>query len=236
MIRALCEAAGLTKQLTSFEQGAEAGATSLLAAFYFRYSVNNEGDEQAFEFTHKSFGEYLVSRRLVRAVSTLHRLRVRHEGQDPEYEREEGIDKRTALLRWVEVTGQNPLEANAFSFLKRQLQLEARDGEVDVPQVSSWQMTLAELISDVQMNDMPMEQLPAAGSFARQVVWARNAEEALLAVHAACGFVTRKSSPIRWPAIPLVQRSCAPTWAATSASHWENSCVAGSNRARPLLD
>ena len=200
-IRKLCESAGLMQQLASFEQGAEVGATSLLAAFYFRHRPNKDGEERAFEFTHKSFGEYLVARRLVRAISTTHRLRARYEGLDPEYDREEGIDKRGALVRWAETTGHNPLEANTFAFLKRQVQLEHRDEEIDVHQVAAWQKTFADLISDIQIREMPMERASDLNTFGRQVANARNAEESLLAAHAACGFVTAKSSPIQWPTV-----------------------------------
>ena len=66
-----CERAGLTEQLQAFKEGARAGAINLLAAFYFRQAGKIEGGERTFEFTHKSFGEYLTVRRLVRAIEDL---------------------------------------------------------------------------------------------------------------------------------------------------------------------
>ena len=63
----------LERKLAAFERGAEKGAVSLLAAFYVRQAGFTAAGERSFEFTHKSFGEFLAARRLVRALRTLAR-------------------------------------------------------------------------------------------------------------------------------------------------------------------
>jgi hypothetical protein len=44
------------------------GFSRLIAAFYFQATERDTVSGQAFEFTHKSFGEYLTARRLVREI------------------------------------------------------------------------------------------------------------------------------------------------------------------------
>jgi hypothetical protein len=63
-----CEKSKLSKNLQVFEQSAAQGVTRLLTAFYFRQCEGLRQGEKTFEFTHKSFGEYLTARRLVRML------------------------------------------------------------------------------------------------------------------------------------------------------------------------
>ena len=53
-----CEASGVGHLLTCFQQGAEAGVTNLLAAFFFRQHDKNAKGDRTFVFTHKSFGTH----------------------------------------------------------------------------------------------------------------------------------------------------------------------------------
>src|SRR3954452_22199346 len=71
-VETICKQSGLDKKLVAFERGAEKGAVSLLAAFYVR-QAGFTASERSFEFTHKSFGEFLVARRLVRALQRISR-------------------------------------------------------------------------------------------------------------------------------------------------------------------
>src|SRR5262249_7416000 len=68
-----CEQARLVPILEEvFPKNVEAGIVSLLLAFYFRQSKERVGDDATFEFTHKSFGEYLLANRLIRTLRELH--------------------------------------------------------------------------------------------------------------------------------------------------------------------
>lgn len=67
-IQKLCTRSGLDRLLDRFEEGAASGATRLLTAFYFRQQGQRTSGDKTFEFTHKSFGEYLAARRIVRAI------------------------------------------------------------------------------------------------------------------------------------------------------------------------
>lgn len=65
-IKEHCIASGLESMLDKFQEGVEEGVTRLLAAFFRKFGQRSSGDS-TFVFTHKSFGEYLTSRRIVRA-------------------------------------------------------------------------------------------------------------------------------------------------------------------------
>jgi uncharacterized protein YjbI with pentapeptide repeats len=185
-----CQQAGLGDQLSTFKEGARAGAISLLAAFYFRQAQRIEG-ERTFEFTHKSFGEYLTARRLVRQVEDIHEERARNRKN-----RQRGWSEEQALIKWVEFTGPTALDYELLVFIRREVGL----GEHDV--IQEWQKSFAELLSDQLQHGLPMHRLLdrlRPSTFKEMTRQARNAEEALLAVHFCCGSITKSLSTVVWP-------------------------------------
>ena len=182
-----CRQAGLEEALTAFKEGARAGAISLLAAFYFRQAQKIEG-ERTFEFTHKSFGEYLAARRIARWMEDIHEERVRNRSN-----RRRGLSVEDALVRWIEITGPTALDYDLLAFLKREVSLRL------TPEVAEeWRKTFAELFGDQLNHGLPLhrQQLPTFQEMARQ---ARNAEEALLAAHYCSASAARTRSTIQWP-------------------------------------
>ncbi|MEM9119189.1 MAG: pentapeptide repeat-containing protein [Cyanobacteria bacterium P01_F01_bin.56] len=182
-----CKNSGLQRLLEIFEEGAKAGVTRLLAAFYFRQS-GVKGNERTFEFTHKSFGEYLTACRIVRAME-----RIQKQIDRRQEDMEEGWDERDALLHWAEVCGPTRLDTYLLSFLRAEVALKAPD------QVKQWQQTFAHLIEVMLRQGMPMEKVEPPLRFHQANQWAINAEEALLAVLNACARVTQVVSKIDWP-------------------------------------
>jgi DNA replication protein DnaC len=110
-----CNNSGLKSILTRFQQGFEedskASVTRLLTAFYFRQSGNDNAGDRTFEFTHKSFGEYLIARRIVREVQLIHK-KLEARKNDPD----EGYDERQALERWVLLCGSTRMDEYVFDF------------------------------------------------------------------------------------------------------------------------
>ena len=182
-----CESARLSRYLDRFEEGAEAGITRLLTAFYFRQSGRNYEGNRTFEFTHKSFGEYLAAGRLVRLLDGVDQdLDAANEHPD------RGIDIDDALRRWADVCGPTALDQYRTSFLRAEVALRGEDT------CRCWQATLTGLVNRCLRVGFPMETLGLASYFqmSRQ---ARNAEEALLVALAACSWVTREVSRVDWP-------------------------------------
>jgi len=193
----LCDQAGLTDRLRAFEKGAEKGATSLLAAFYFR-QAKRAGGERTFEFTHKSFGEYLAARRLVATFGVVAGERARNRQN-----RKLGWDIETALIEWTRIAGPAAIDRDLFAFVERELALK-NNGAASV---NDWHATLVELMNDQLRNGLPMTKigLDTYHEMARQ---AQNAEEALLVSVYGCATVLNSSGPsshepirsrISWP-------------------------------------
>lgn len=174
-----CKSSGLKRLLDIFEEGAEAGVTRLLAAFYFRQS-GDRSNERTFEFTHKSFGEYLTALRIVRAME-----RIQKQLDRRQEDMEEGWDDRQALQHWAEVCGPTRMDSYLLSFLKDEVALR------DLGKLKKLQKTFGSLIGVMLRQGMPIEKLEPSLKFHEANRWAINAEEALLAALTACAQITQ---------------------------------------------
>lgn len=182
-----CRQSGLDGLLKVFQEGAEAGVTRLLAAFFFRQYGQRPGGDRTFIFTHKSFGEYLTAQRIVLAVEKIAKELDRR-AKSPD----DGWDVHGALEHWARVCGPSVMTAYLFRFVADEVRLRSK-AEVD-----RWQTMLTELFSIVLQLGMPMERLQTGG-FRVAASMSRNAEEALLAVLNACARFTERVSAIRHP-------------------------------------
>ena len=183
-----CTAAGLEKLLSVFREGAEAGITRLLAAFFFRQHGVRAGGDATFVFTHKSFGEFLTACRLIRGIRKLHNERRKRE-QNPD----EGWSEKEALKLWAQLCGPTAVSQYLFTFLANET------ARIDTTEISQWQQTLTELFNYVLRHGTPMEQIIEVKTFAQAMFQARNAEEALLASLNACAQRTGKISEVKPP-------------------------------------
>lgn len=192
-IREHCDRAGLSRMMDIFKEGVEAGVARLLTAFYFRQSgVRN--DQQTFEFTHKSFGEYLAARRIVGAIA---RLSLEYERHTREVD--SGWDEKRALQYWVQTCGPSTLESNIVRFVHQEVALWGSGV------VATWQQTICVLIPYMLRKGLPLEAEGLTyGEASRQ---ARNAEEALLVALDACASRVNRISDIDWP-----EATSAGTW------------------------
>jgi hypothetical protein len=187
-VQKACEANRINDKLMAFRQGAEQGAVSLLAAFYTRQAGFTAGGEPAFEFTHKSFGEYLAALRLVRGIEQLVRQRAAREA-DLDF----GWDERGALEQWAKLAGPSAVDRDLYVFIEREV------GTRDEAAAAEWQRWLAGLLGFAGRHDWPMEKLTGqCPTFARQRQQARNAEEGLLATLHACARRSRQVSAVPW--------------------------------------
>ena len=181
-----CEACGITKLLDDFQTGAEAGVTSLLTAFYFRHAGHTPQGDNTYEFTHKSFGEYFTSCRIIREIRLINRKM-----------HEKDIDDKwlpkNSLLRWIRLCRMNTMDQYLFEFLKREISL------IETNLVLDWQKDIAELISYSVKYGMPLEEITPRSTFNLESTHAKNCEEALLSLHYACALKTKVISDINWP-------------------------------------
>jgi uncharacterized protein YjbI with pentapeptide repeats len=187
-----CDNSNLKSLLSRFREGfreddAEASIIRLLTAFYFRQSGHDHSGDKTFEFTHKSFGEYLVAKRIVREV----RL-VSKKLEERQYDPDEGWHERDALQRWALLCDASNITENLLVFIFNEMRLE------DKSNIEQWQKTLCHLIEFVLDHGMPMERI-SGYSFRYTDLMARKSEEALLLVLSACAHLTKLVSKIGYP-------------------------------------
>ena len=196
-IEARCAASGLTDALQKLEKETDAGVFRLLTAFHIRFQ---EGRDGSVEFTHKSFGEYLAARRIVRLMDD-----ISDEVKRRKTTRGKGWDSVQALAEWAKLCGPKPLDAtdrNLFDFLVREVR--ARDSAVR----DAWRETFAALAEEMLTQGMPMEQCGLL-TYPEMDSQARNAEESLLCALSAC----------LTPETPVREKEPAPD-AAPSLARW----------------
>ena len=193
-LRARCERTYLAGVLAEYEKRCGEGVSQLFTAFYFRKSSQVIGPEPTFEFTHKSFGEYLTACRIVDALREIDQEFRDREGQR---RRAAGLwDEKEALLRWLGVCGPTTISGELMEYVLHEVALRAARNEIDP---AAWQRTLVRLIDEALARGMPCEKLPGGLTFQDMALQARNAEEALLVLHSACARITQEVSRIAWP-------------------------------------
>jgi len=173
--------------LVTFQEGAKAGVTRLLAAFFFRQYGQRPSGDPTFIFTHKSFGEYLTARRVVRAIGRVIRELERCAGN-----LDEGWDERDALKHWAQIFGPSAITPYLHNFLLNEMKLHS------IEELAQWQNRLASLFSYMLRNGMPMEQLGIV-PFKKAMFQSRNSEEALLVALNACARITMQVISIEQP-------------------------------------
>ncbi|BAP44731.1 pentapeptide repeat protein [Pseudomonas sp. StFLB209] len=186
-----CREGGFSDQLDAFQDGAKAGITSLLAAFFFRQHGSRPKGDPTFVFTHKSFGEYLAARRITRAISDIIEERGRRDAIGRRKGR--GWSDQECLKHWAEICGPTALSPNILRFLRYEIVL------MDSNDCEEAQSCLTNLFNVVLRNAMPMEKVTTLPSFEAAMFQARNAEEALLASLNACARRNNKISLIEHP-------------------------------------
>ncbi|EKU96912.1 putative low-complexity protein [Leptolyngbya sp. PCC 7375] len=186
-IKKRCVSNNLRQIIDIFQKNVQEGVTRLLTAFYFHQN-SIQGSEPTFEFTHKSFGEYLTIRRIVRELRLIQKQLNQHRE-----EQDIGWDEKECLRRWVVLCGAVSIDKYSLKFLRDEIHLQ------DKKDVCQWQETLSDLIRFMLWHGMPMERLDPRPTYLEETKQSRNAEEALLAALSCCSHYTEMLSKIKWP-------------------------------------
>jgi uncharacterized protein YjbI with pentapeptide repeats len=193
-IESHCVTSGLKSLLSRFRAGmvgdSKTKVTQLLTAFYFRQNGQDQSGDETFEFTHKSFGEYLTARRIVREARLIQRKLLERKN-DPD----EGWDERDALHRWTQICGPSPVDEYLLNFVRDEIRLEYLGNKENI---LLWQETFASLIEFTLAHGLPIERFNPRPAFFEENRLSRNAEEALLVVLNTCANLTREVSDIEW--------------------------------------
>lgn len=175
-IRVAAVQARLTKDqlalLHSIAEDAGKGLLRIMLAFFTRPRGTVRGDE-VYEFTHKSFAEFLVARRIVEELDTL------AEGFGrPDLKRFWNAELR--LVDWAALCGPSRIDDDISEFIRDAAQLRGAE------RAHNWLEVLAHLLSAVVQDGMPMHKMldliqPRA-TFQVMNDWALQAESAMLSV------------------------------------------------------
>jgi uncharacterized protein YjbI with pentapeptide repeats len=194
-IESHCNHSGLKVLLNSFQknfqENAQASVTRLLTAFYFRCSGSDSTGEETFEFTHKSFGEYLTAKRIVREVRLIQKKLAARQS-DPD----ESWDEREALHRWAVLCGSTTMDEYLFNFILDEVRLQYQR---DAAEVANWQQTFCSLMAFMLRQGMPMERLDPRPNYQEESRQSLNSEDSLLAVLGVFQSITQKISNIEYP-------------------------------------
>jgi NACHT conflict system protein/pentapeptide repeat protein len=189
-IEARCgKSKALHEALKQFAGDAEAGVTRLLTAFYFRQHGDIDG-EKTFEFTHKSFGEYLTACRIVRELRLIHQKLLSQDAGD-----EGGFDELQSLERCIDLCGPSEITHELHRFLRQEIATRS------VEDAKDWQKSCVRLINHLLRHGMPMEKLSPLPTFKELDRQSRNAEESLLAILHVCAEKAETISNISWPEV-----------------------------------
>ncbi|HRG88596.1 MAG TPA: pentapeptide repeat-containing protein [Chitinophagales bacterium] len=180
---------GLESLLKDFVGDADKGVVSLLAAFYFRQAGQQLDGNQTFEFTHKSFGEYLTAKRVVDQVMSYTDQLILSE----KTYNSKGWTIEACLISWIKLFGIKELDMDLIRFLKNEFSLRTRDELIGL------QKTIVKFIDRVLLNGLPMEAVsPRASTFFIENQSSVFAEKALLVMHSLVAYETRVVSEFSW--------------------------------------
>lgn len=182
---------GLKKLLDDFVKDAEKGMLSLLTAFYFRQAGQNIAGSQTFEFTHKSFGEYLTAKRIVNKLWQIH-----NKLHENESNYDEGWNIPIALTEWLKLFGPKEIDPDLLGFIKNEIKLKFQNNTDEIKNV---QQSVIKLINYVLKEGMPLEKKVPRPSFKEEYEQSINSEKSLLILLSLTSGLSGQLSELKWP-------------------------------------
>ncbi|WP_109051907.1 pentapeptide repeat-containing protein [Azospirillum sp. TSA6c] len=169
----------LSKELRRLSDNTDAALTTLLDSFFCRAHQGME--YRLVEFTHKSFGQFLTARRVVRLMPSM-----------PDTQDVDRYMTEAALRKWLELCGPAVMDWATYGFLSAQVAAEADRSPLEV---TRWRNALSSLLVECLETGMPMPDGVKRSRDSERLV--RNAEIAMLcAVASAFSVSVEKSDPI----------------------------------------
>ncbi len=176
--------------LAKFIGDAEKGVVSLLASFYFRRASRTEEGMESFEFTHKSFGEYLAAMKIVRESLLICQ---NYKDGKMHFSEHSGNDLVSCLKDWTNLFGPRVLDRDLVRFIRKELAKMHNDRPELLLEM---QKAIIDFIGYMFIQGMPLESLNINKTFKTQNESSINAEKALLVIHGLLGHLTRQVFPL----------------------------------------
>lgn len=181
-----CEDANLDKLFQSFQDSAKQDSVMrLMIAFYFREFGRNEVGEKTFEFTHKSFGEYLTARRIVVGLNDMCEEVARNKQRAGR-----GWTLEEAFVKWLKLCGAEAIDEHLYDFIAFEIQLISQyQGGIET--LLSYQKLMFDLLIMAVKEQTPVKKLNLE-TFKDDLKYSIHAESALLILHGLCANHTQQ--------------------------------------------
>lgn len=184
-IKKQCEVANIVSYFGDFSNDMKSGVTRLLMAFYFREFGNNQGDK-TFEFTHKSFGEYLTAKRIMLELEIM-----LEEVERSKKRAGTGWTIEEVFEKWIRICGPQYISYELQRFIDGEfdiLLLENNGFEV----IEEYQQLMLGMIRIAANGDSPIKKL-GLNTFSEDLTYSRNSESAMMIIHSICAKKTEKN-------------------------------------------
>lgn len=171
------EQTGLDTLLADFIKEAEKGIFSLLTSFYFKKSNPNSTGDETFEFTHKSFGEYLAAKKLVNEIKNIEKqynLRIEDK------RKKDGKSLEESLIDFANLFGHKDIDKDLHKFIKNEIDLLNKKNTDSLKNIQKMLIDFINYSIDIYL---PMEKTNFKNSFKESYNASVNAEKALLIFH-----------------------------------------------------
>lgn len=165
-----CKKAKIEPYFKDFAKSAKKGVIKLLTTFYFRKFDTHTKNERTFEFTHKSFGEYLTAKKLVKSALSISKKSIANK---------KDFNTSQALKKWVELTGPTLCNQNICNFINNEI------AELNIKELDKVQTVFTQFLESVIYNRTPIGAFKDL-SFEQILKFSTNSETAILIIHCAC--------------------------------------------------
>ena len=169
---------GFEEQFDRFEKGLFKDGEGILVSFFTRILPNHSKGEQLIEFSHKTFGEYLVARRII-----------------SEAIRTSNFKKKKAKQTWLKLAASEEMTEYIWEFLNREVALRFENQKDEAIKI---QNALVELFSSMINEGFPLKMVGNEKSNLDIIRASRNAEASLLLTISAFARVSGERSEIAW--------------------------------------
>lgn len=181
-----CTEAGLGELLKRFQDNAEQGGVMrLMTAFYFREFGKDESGDKTFEFTHKSFGEYLTARRIMAGLDDMCEEVARNKKRAGR-----GWTLEEAFVKWLKLCGAEAIDWHLYKFIADEIQLISQRPN-GIETLLSYQKLMFELLTMAVKEQSPVKKLNLE-TFKDDLKYSMYAESALLILHGLCANHTQQ--------------------------------------------
>lgn len=143
--------------------------------------------DNTFEFTHKSFGEYLASRRIILSLKHINKMLSRR-ADDPD----DGWDTKSAVVYFINLCGSAKIDTYLINFIKGELDF------LSVEEIQRLQVTLGELLNYCIKFDVPVDRLDPRPSFSLERIYSNNTFESLIILLSLTSSHIGQSLKINW--------------------------------------